>query len=380
MDEDPKSYQLPRPGRFFSAGWIILVIVVLGVTAGLVFARGHRLTQESAALGQRLELGPRVLVAQAGRAPRTRALELPGTVHGFIETPVYAKVAGYLKTIAVDKGDRVRRGQLLATLESPELDHQVANTRAAYRLAMVTDRRNRELLRSRVIARQAADESHAQVVEAQANLNQLLALQDYKEIRAPFDGVVTARFVDPGALIPQSITPATANVPLLELATLSPVRIYADVPQSAAPLIKDGDPATITLTEFPGRVFEGSITRHPEALTSATRTMLVEVDLANDDRSLMPGMYATMNLRAAAPAGPPLVPDDALVFRDGKAFVPIVRQDHLKLAEVSLGYDDGINVEITRGIEPEDLVALNVGQAARDGEAVRPMTVQQAQQ
>ncbi|MGH7879507.1 MAG: efflux RND transporter periplasmic adaptor subunit, partial [Candidatus Binataceae bacterium] len=166
---------------------------------------------------------------------------------------------------------------------------------------------------------------------------------------------------------------------LLALATLSPLRIYADVPQSVAPFVKDGDPATITVTEYPGRVFEGNVTRHPEALTAATRTMLVEVDLTNDDRALLPGMYARLNLRATVPEGPPLVPDDALVFRDGKPYVPLVRDNRLRLAEVTLGYDDGINVEVTRGVAPQDLVAINVGQAARDGELVRPMTAAQAQ-
>ena len=163
-------------------------------------------------------------------------------------------------------------------------------------------------------------------------------------------------------------------MPLLALATLSPLRIYADVPQSFAPFVKDGDPATITVTEYPGRIFEGNVTRHPSALTSATRTMLVEVDLPAEDHALLPGMYAKMELRVSAPEGPSQVPDDALVFRDGKPFVPLVLNNHLKLTEVSLGYDDGINVEVTQGVGPDDRVAINVGQAARDGAPVRPMT------
>jgi RND family efflux transporter MFP subunit len=379
MDDDPKTYQPRKPGRFFTAGWIILIIVVVIATAGLVVAHAQRLVEQTNDLDQQLRLGPRVLVAQVGHAARTRELELPGTIHGFVETPVYAMIAGYLKAIKVDKGDRVRQGQLLAAIESPQLDQQVANAHATWRLAVITDQRNQALLRENVIARQAEDETHAEVLESKAALDQLIAMQDYKLIRAPFDGVVTARYVDPGALIPQSTAPSSSNTPLIALATLSPLRIYADAPQSAAPFLQDGDPATVTVTEYPGRIFEGSVTRHPAALTSATRTMLVEVDLPNQDRALLPGMYAKLAFRVSAPEGPPLVPDDALVFRDGKPYVPVVRDNRLKLAEVTLGYDDGINVEITEGVAVDDMVALNVGQAARDGEAVRPMTAAQAQ-
>jgi RND family efflux transporter MFP subunit len=377
MDEDPKTYQPSRPGRFFAIGWVILIIVAGGLTAGLVLAHGQRLSSQTAVLDRELERGPRVLVVAVQHAPKTRSLEVPGTIHGFIETQVYAKIAGYLKSIPVDKGDRIKKGQLLSLFESPELDHEVANARASYRLARITDDRNQSLLRSGVIARQGADESGARVREAKAALAQLVAMQQYKEIRAPFDGKVTARYIDPGSLIPQSTAPASANVPLLALATLSPLRIYADVPQSVAPFVRDGDPATITVAEYPGRIFEGSVSRHPEALTSATRTMLVEVDLPAEDHALLPGMYAKMGLRVSAPEGPPQVPDDALIFRDGKPVVPLVRNDHLKLAEVMLGYDDGVNVQITRGVEAGDIVAINVGQAARDGAPVQPMTAQE---
>jgi membrane fusion protein (multidrug efflux system) len=378
MSEDPKTWQPLEPGRFFVTGWIFAIALVLIVTTGLIVAHGARLTDESTNLEHELALGPRVLVAPVQQAPQIRSLELPGTIHGFVETRIYAKVAGYLKSMKVDKGDRVNPGQVLAILESAELDHEVAQAAATYRLAAITDRRNQTLIHEGVVARQSADETHGRMKESEAALHQLTAMRDYKVIRAPLAGVVTARYVDPGTLIPQSTTPASADTPLLALATLSPLRIYADVPQSAAPFVKNGDPATITVTEYPGRVFEGNVTRHPAALTADTRTMLVEVDLPNEDHVLMPGMYAKVDFRVTAPAGPPLVPDDALVFRDGKPYVPVVRDNRLRLAAVTLGYDDGINVEITKGVDSHDFVALNVGQAARDGEPVRPMTADQA--
>ncbi|MGH7906661.1 MAG: efflux RND transporter periplasmic adaptor subunit, partial [Candidatus Binataceae bacterium] len=157
------------------------------------------------------------------------------------------------------------------------------------------------------------------------------------------------------------------------MATLRPLRVYVQAPQSAAPFIKDGDPAIVTVAEFPEREFPGSVTRHPEALNAATRTMLVEVDLPNQELQLYPGMYARVAFTVRMPSGAPLVPDDALVFRDGKVYVPVVRNNHLRLAGVTLGYDNGQNVQIRKGVAVNDLVAINVGQAARDGEPVQPV-------
>jgi membrane fusion protein, multidrug efflux system len=373
MEEDPREYSVKPPGGFFFVGWVLLVLVVMGLTAGLVLARGQLLSRQTTELELQQELGPRVLVVPVLSTPRVRSIEVPGSIHGYIETPVYAKIAGYLKRIYVDKGDRVRQGQIVALLESPELDHQVANARATYDLAQVTDQRNQALLRSGVVAQQQADTARAQMKEADAALDQLIATQAYETIRAPFNGIVTARYVDPGALIPEATTQSGTTTPIISLATNATLRIYSDVPQSTAPFIRDGDPATITVTEYPGRVFTGTVTRHSNALATDTRTMLVEVDLPNKDQALYPGMYTTVKFQVNVSAVAPMVPDDALIFRDGKPFVPIVRNRHLRLAPVSLGYDDGVNVEITQGISEHDVVAVNVGQSARDGEPVRPI-------
>jgi len=364
---------MPRlPGRRFTHAWVSAVLGVVAVVAMLVGVRSCLLRRERAELEAQLAKGRRVLVIHPRHAPPSRTLELPASVRGFVETPVYAKIAGYLKTINVDKGDRVKEGQVLAVLESPELDQQVANARATYDIQALTNRRNQDLVQQDLIAQQLADESRAAMLQAKASLDQLEALQRYQVIRAPFAGMVTARYADPGALIPQATTPATST-PILTLATLSPVRVYADAPQSAAPLIKNGDPVTITVTEYPGRMFVGSVTRHPEALRPATRTMLVEVDVTNDDLALLPGMYAKMTFNVAVPAGPPVVPDDALIFQDGKVYVPLVRDNRLHLAQVTLGYDDGRSAEVLAGVTDEDLVAINLGQSVHEGDAVQPV-------
>jgi membrane fusion protein, multidrug efflux system len=379
MENDPKDFTPKAPGRVFFAGWIFAVVVLLVLTVGLVLARNVRLNRQGTELDQQLAQGVRVLVAPVGHGATSRTVQIPATVRGYVETPVYAKIAGYLKSISVDKGDRVRSGQVIAMLESPELDDQVRNASATYNLQRLTDHRNQTLRREGVIAAQTADEARAAMLEAKATLSQLTAMQQYKIIRAPFDGVVVARYVDPGHLVPQTTAPSSSNTPLIAIATLAPLRVYAEIPQSVAPFVHDGDPATITVTEFPQRKFTGTVTRHPPALTSATRTMLVEVDLPNQDHALLPGMYASMEFDVNIPAGVPTVPDDALIFREGKPFVPVVRDGRLRLAAVTLGYDNGVSVQISDGIANDDMVALNVGQTARDGDPVRPITADQLQ-
>jgi membrane fusion protein (multidrug efflux system) len=355
------------------------VFFVFSISGGFVLARQRLILRQTTQLTQTAARGPHVLVTQVSGGGASRTIELPGSVHGYIETPVYAKVAGYMKTINVDKGDHVKAGAVIALIESPETDKQVSDARSLYLLQNVTDLRNQDLVNEQVIAQQIADDSHSAMLQAQAAYQQQLALQQYETVRAPFDAIVTARFVDPGTLIPQSTTPSstTTNTPIVALATQAPLRVYAFVPQSLSSFIKDGDPATITVVDFPNREFTGTVTRHPEALDQTTRTMQVEVDLPNQDGSLFPGMYANVKMTARVTSTSMTVPDDALVFRDDKIYLPVVRNNHLNLVEVALGHDDGYTVEVSGDVQRGELVAMNVGQAAREGEPVQPVAASQ---
>jgi len=374
IEDDPKTFSVPAPGKVFVAGWVVAIVVALIATAGLVLARELWIGRQTSELQNENQAGPHVLVTDVLQTPPTRELKLPATIRGFDETDIYAKVPGYLKTIKVDKGDRIHKGQVLAVLTSPELDQQVANARANYNLALITDKRYQALVHARVVPPQTADETHSAMLQARATLNQDLANQSYETITAPFDGIVSARYIDPGHLVPATTTPGTpGSGAIISIARMAPLRVFIYVPQNVAPFIKDGDPATITAAGYPGQKFTGTITRHPEALSADTRTMLVEVDLANENQALYPGMYATAQFTVAMGTGSPMVPDDALVFRDGKVYVPVVRNNQLHLAEVTLGYDNGQTVEVLSGISPSDKVAVNVGQAARDGENVQPV-------
>jgi len=375
--DDPKNFKVKEPGGFFFAGWTIAVVLLMAATAGLVLAREHWIGRQTSDLAQQVAAGPHVLVAQVSRMPATRTLKLPATVRGFDETEIYAKVPGYLKTIYVDKGDRIHAGQELAKIESPETDQQVADFRANYQLALITDKRDFELLRTGVIAKQDYDNQHSTMLQAKATLREYENLESYEVVRAPFDGIVTARNVDPGHLIPAATGATSQTSSIVSVARLKPLRVFSYMPQNLALFIKNGQVATITVNEYPQRKFTGTVTRHPEALAPDSRTMLVEVDLPNDDSALYPGMYGMAEFVVSVPSGAPLVPDDALIFRDNKVYVPVVNGGKLHLAEVTLGYDNGVAVEVTKGVGYDDMVALNVGQAARDGESVQPVRADQ---
>ena len=359
----------------FLVGSAIGVILVSLVSGGIVLAYQMRVQRQTDELIYGLNRGPHVLVEPISRAGSANTYEVPVTIRGYVETPVYAKIPGYLKKLLVDKGDRVHKGQVIAIIESPETDKQVADTRAAYQYQEVTDRRDQYLVANQVIAQQMADDQHAMMLEAKATYQQELAMQSYEVVRSQFDGVVTARYVDPGALIPQSTTPSTvaSNTPIIWMATLQPLRVFAYVPQTLAPLIRDGDHASVTVDEYPGEQFDGTISRHPEALDAASRTMLVEVDLPNRDLELMPGMYGKVKLTSAGRAGALVAPDDALIFRADKVYLPVVRANQLHLVEIQLGHDNGVSVVVSGDILDGELVAMNVGQSASDGETVQPV-------
>jgi len=367
-DERQETFERPRGAI---VRWLAAVLIVLALAGGFVIVRARRVSAERRDRERALSTGPRVLVAPVRPAAAQREIEVPATIHGYVETPIYAKLAGYLKTIRVDKGDRVRRGDLLAVIDSPEVDKQIADLEADYAVKALTDRRDRVVAKQGALSQEEADVAHGEAIKARATLEQYRAVQAYERIIAPVDGVITARYVDPGALVPQATSPSSGT-PLLSLATLQPLRVYADVPQSLTPFIHDGDPAAVSVSQYPQRSFEGTVTRHPEALSADTRTMRVEVDLPNQDSALLPGMYGIVRLRVSQ-AQIARVPDDALVFRGGKVYVPTIRNAHVHLAEAKLGTDDGRTVEIVEGVTDDDVVALNVGQGVEDGDPVQPV-------
>lgn len=354
--------------------WIGLAVIVLVVAFGFVVVRSEAIHSQREDLVRQASRGQPVLVTQLTHRPQPREILLPGEIHGYYETPIYAKIDGYIKTMLVDKGSRVRAGQLVATIESPETDQQARNAEATYKIAAITDRRYQALVRGEVVPQQTADESHAQMLEAFATWHQYVATQQYERVLAPYDGIITARNLHPGALVGNASAANTSSPAIYEMATLKPLRVYVYLPQPFSPFVRDGDGAVVTVGEYPDRDFVGTVTRHPEALDQNTRTMQIEVDLPNDDLALYPGMYASVKITIHGSKQSPKVPDQALIFNNNDTFVPVVRDSRIHLVKVTLGLDDGTDCEVTRGLSGDETVALGMGQTAHEGELVQPVS------
>lgn len=361
-----------KAGPLFSLTWVLVTLLVLGALVALVRAREVRIQHQTQVLARAESLGPIVSIAPLQRGGEQRLAVYPGDVHGYFESPIYPKVSGYVKAVLVDKGMAVKRDQLLVVIDSPELDRQVRSAEATYRLAVLTDRRNQVLVAQHVVSQQQADTSHQQMLADLANWQALTEMKAYERVTAPYDGIITARNVDPGALVTMAAASQTAAMPMVAMARLDPVRVYVQMPQDDAALVQDGDPAVVTVSQLPGREFRGKVTRNAGALVNGSRTMLVEVDLPNPELTLRPGMYAEVRITLSSNSSMPLVPDDAVVYENGKIFVPVVRGDRVHLVQVALGYDDGLRSEVIRGLKGNEMIALTLGQSARDGELVQP--------
>ncbi len=374
MNGNPESGE-GRSGPLFFVAWIGLAVVTLIAAIAVVTVRGQAVRSQTDLLNQQADQGQPVLVTALVGRVETREISLPGEIHGYYETPIYAKIAGYVKKMLVDKGSRVRAGQLVATIESPETDQQTRNAKASYEIAALTDRRYQALLQQQVVPRQEADQTRAQMLENYAAWQSYVATQKYERVTAPFDGVITIRNLNPGALVGSATATGTSSPAIFEVATLKPLRVYLYLPQPFAPLVRDGDAAVVTVSEYPKRDFVGTITRHPAALDQSTRTMQVEVDLPNDDLALYPGMYANVKVTIRGAKQSPKVPDQALIFNNEDVLVPVVRDDRIHLVKVELGIDDGINCEVIRGLKGDETIALGMGQTAHDGELVQPVSL-----
>ena len=358
----------------FHVLWIGLSVVVLVAALGVVTVRSQAIRSQREDLTRQASRGEPVLVTHLIAGSQSREILLPGEIHGYYETPIYAKIDGYITSMLVDKGSRVRAGELVATIESPETDQQTRNGKATYEIAAITDRRYQELVAQQVVPQQTADQYHAQMLETYATWKSYLATQQYERVLAPYDGMITARNLHPGALVASESASNTSTPAIYEMATLKPLRVYVYLPQPLSPFVRDGDRAVVTVSEYPDRSFVGTVTRHPEALDQSTRTMQIEVDLPNDDLALYPGMYATVKITIRGSKQSPKVPDQALIFNNDDTFVPVVHNNSIHLVKVTLGLDDGTDCEVTRGLSGDEPVALGLGQAAQEGELVQPVS------
>ena len=337
---------------------------------------------------------PSVEVIRPQRGEMVQSIDLPGDAVGFSEAALHAKVTGYLESIGVDKGDWVKAGQVLAQIQVPELHSNLARAQASLTIAKITyDRlKHVQLSDPRLVSQQDVDMAYAKYQETQAAMQTLRTMVAYTKIVAPFDGVITGRFADPGALIRAGggdfgvdetsglISPGategagghrTGGGPILTLADINRLRIYIYVPEGSYPLIRLGTPAVLQFDEFPNRVFKGSVARFATSLDLATRTMLTEVDIDNPGHVIYPRSYAHVTLDLIRHSDALSVPSTAIQGNGESAHVLVVKQGRLAEVPVSTGLSDGSRVEVTSGLTDESVVVATYSNALSPGEKVR---------
>ena len=367
-------------GRWRKAALIAAVAVallVLALIGGLPRVRARaRLERETAQMAV-----PVVAVIQPKRAPAVRDLVLPASVRAYVEASIYARTTGYLKRWRFDIGARVKEGDLLAEIDTPEVNQQLRQARADLstveanlKLAQITAARYEDLLRSDSVSKQEADNAtgdlaakRALVRSSEANVKRLEDLQSFQKIYAPFSGVVTARNTDVGALID-----AGARTELFHLAQPEQLRVYVNLPEAFIPSAQPGLTAELTVAQYPDRRFPGTLVRTAGAIDPTSRTLLVELRVDNPTGVLLPGAYAQIRFKLPNPAPTLLLPAGTLMFGTEGMRVAVVGADRrVALKQVTIGRDLGTEVEVVAGLKGDEAVVVNPSDSLTQGQAVR---------
>jgi RND family efflux transporter MFP subunit len=361
--------------------WLVAVIAFLAVAGILVSGIVRRVRARAAVSAETAVMAvPLVNVVSPQRTAPSHDLVLPGNVEPYMTAPIYSRTNGYVKKWYVDIGGRVKKGQLLAEIDTPEVDQQLQQSRsnlataeANLRLAEITKTRYQGLLKTNAVAQQDVDNTigtynanQATVGAMKANVKQLETLQSFEKIYAPFDGIVTVRNVDVGDLINSGSAPGT-RTDLFHIAQPGKLRVYVYVPQEYSQAATPGLTAELTLAEFPGRRFPGRLVRTANAI----RTLQAEVDVDNPTGKLLSGSYAEVHLNLPGLASTHLLPVDTLLFRSEGLQVAVVKDGKVALTRVTPGHDFGTQIEILSGLSGDESVIQNPPDSVLDGQQVR---------
>jgi RND family efflux transporter MFP subunit len=379
LKHDPEQ---PSRARSWWIAILAFVVVVVVVISGIVPRK--RAEANLATETQQMAI-PTVSVVQAKRSAPGQEVVLPANVQAYIDSPIYARTNGYLKHWYADIGARVKEGQLLADIETPEVDQQLrqaradlATSEANLHLSQITAERYAGLLKTDSVSKQDADNAEgdfaakqATVHSAQANVKRLEELQSFEKIYAPFAGVITARNTDIGALI-DSGSSGGSRTELFHIAQPDKLRVYVNVPEAYSQAAKPGLTATLTLAEFPGRTFPGTLVRTANAIDQSTRTLLVEIRVDNPTGTLFTGAYAEVHLKLPTPASSLILPVNALLFRsEGLMVAAVTDGKHAELKPITLGHDFGSEVEVVAGLAGDESIIVNPPDSIVSGQAVR---------
>jgi RND family efflux transporter MFP subunit len=375
----------PRLSIAFRVGIAVVFCAVAGAIAYTVITGiAARVHAASTLKQQTLEMAvSTVSVIHPKRGAMAEEVVLPGNAQAYVATPVYARIDGYLKTWYFDIGAHVKSGQLLAELETPEVDRQLdqaradlATAQANLDLSKTTAARYQALFQSDSVAKQDVEDhvgdleaKKATVDSAAFNVKRLEETQHFQKVYAPFDGIITARNIDIGALIN-----AGANAPgreLFDMASIGQLRVYINVPQQYSRDVRPGGAASLTLAEFPGRRFAGKIVRSAEAIDPASRTLLTEVDVDNPTGQLLPGAFLSVHIKLTSKIGTVIVPVNALIFRSAGMQVAVVRDGKAELVPITIGRDYGTEVEVLSGVNALDDIIENPSDSLSSGAQVQ---------
>jgi RND family efflux transporter MFP subunit len=368
--------------------WIALAIVALLLIVGIIWGIGARSADEHQ-LAQSTHASSELTVSVIRPIVTGEASEiaLPGNTQAFNDTPIYARTNGYLKNFFVDIGQHVTQGQLMAIIETPEIDQQLQvaqadlkSAQANLSLADTTAERYQNLLKQDSVSKQETDVAvsgaaarRAAVEAAEANVRRLQQLQSFEKIYAPFSGVVTARNTDIGDLIDAGSGSAQPK-DLFRIAATSKLRVFVAVPEIYAPDIHDGDTATLTLDEYPGQQFTGRIARNSNAIDMASRTLNVEVDVDNSQNKLLPGAYVFVHFKLPQQQAQLSVPANALLFRSEGLRVALVSNGHVHLQPITIAKDNGATLQVGTGLSSSDQIILDPADSIAEGQPVRVAT------
>jgi RND family efflux transporter MFP subunit len=366
------------PSKLRFAGGVAAFLIVVAAVAGLVPRWLHR--KELGTLTRDLAVSV-VAVVSPGPGPASEGLALPAEIKPLLDAPIFARANGYLKRYLVDIGAEVKEGELLAEIDTPELDQelaqaraQVAQAEAGVNLAKVTAVRWADLVKTTSVSQQEAAEKqsdldlkNATLEAAKANVHRLEDLRSFGRVTAPFAGTITVRNVDVGQLVS-----ATGNRELFRLAQTGTLRVYVRVPQMVARGIAPGQTAEVTIPELPGRVFSAKVVRTSGAMSADSRTLLTELELDNSKKEILAGSYAQVRFQESKSAPALTLPANTLLFRAEGPQVGIVdRNGQVELRKITLGRDFGSTVEILEGVTPADQVILNPSDSLVSGVVVR---------
>ena len=374
---------LPQNEKSRAGSWIVALVACLVLAAGIYTGIRSRAHAESVlAHATQAAAIPSVSVVHPTSGSAAQEIALPGSTEAFTDTPIYARTSGYLKKWYFDIGAHVAQGQLLAEIQTPELDQQLEQAQADLKsaqanlqIAQITATRWKHLLETDSVSKQETDQAvsdlgskQALVASNEANVRRLQQLQSYEKIYAPFDGVITARNTDIGALIQAGDNSAPKE--LFHMASIRILRVYIPVPEVYAGAVHNGEKVNLTLDEFPGQTFTGTLVRNSDAIDPASRTLNVEVDVDNPNGKLLPGAYTFVHLKVPASSGAVTIPSNTLLFRAEGLRVGVVRDGVVHLTPISIGHDYGSTVEVTSGLNAQDAVVIDPSDSLEDGAKV----------